>query len=68
MLGSNSINELEQFFVSKRQQIMKLIDAETQSSRVTDFYVKGFLQMLIDKIHAIAPELQRKQNQPNSIR
>lgn len=37
---------------------------EAESGAVADFYVKGFFQMVVDKIFSIAPDLHRNSTQP----
>jgi hypothetical protein len=58
MLGVTQVNEIEIFFMQKKIILLNSLEGE-QSAAVADFYVKGFLQMLADKIFTIAPDLHR---------
>lgn len=44
--------------MQKKIVLLNSLEGE-QSAAVADFYVKGFLQMLADKIFTIAPDLHR---------
>lgn len=44
--------------MQKKIILLNSLEGE-QSVAVADFYVKGFLQMLADKIFTIAPDLHR---------
>jgi len=56
MLGIHSIEEIEVFFLQKKLMIRQTVQQE-QSEPVIDFYVKGFLQSIVNKIFQMAPEL-----------
>ena len=56
MLGIHSIEEIEIFFLQKKLMIRQTVQQE-QSEPVIDFYVKGFLQSIVNKIFQMAPEL-----------
>jgi hypothetical protein len=56
MLGIHSIEEIEVFFLQKKLMIRQTVQME-QSEPVIDFFVKGFLQSIVNKIFQMAPEL-----------
>ena len=58
MLSVHTIRDVEKFFTEKKNQTLNALGDEC-TSHVADFYVKGFLQMVIDKIYGVCPELNR---------
>lgn len=56
-----SVTEFTKFFNDKKAQLMASLQGE-QSKKVGQYYVKGFFQSLLDKIHLLNPDFDPNRN------